>query len=210
MSIEMRPMSNQFYGSAATGLAYSKMIFIASSLAAFIRGLGYPAIPTMNDTVTQPPIAIDAGLGEAGRMSLMISHKFGARQRLSSVLTDMPLIPDKPVTFGVAKFCETCDKCAASCPIGAISLGGQSDVPSGRYNRDGFRRWHVDAEKCFNFWHINRSACNICISVCPFNRHMDGSRPHDFMIDVIDKLDSNSLNKALTALDDFWGYWRHP
>ena len=205
MSIEMKPMSYEYFGSAATGLAYSQMIFIASSLAAFIRGLGYPAIPTMNDTVTQTPLAIDAGLGEAGRMSLMISHKFGARHRLSSVLTDIPLIPDKPVTFGVEKFCETCKKCVESCPIEAISLGEQSDVPRGRYNRTGFKRWYVDAEKCFNFWHIKRAACNFCISVCPFNER----RSHDFMNDAVDKLDSSLFNNVLTTLDNFLGHWRH-
>jgi ferredoxin len=201
ISIRMLPMSFEYYGSAATGLAYSRMIFITSSLAAFIRGLGYPAIPTMNDTVAQTPLAIDAGLGEAGRMSLMISHKLGARQRLGSVLTDIPLIPDAPVSFGVEKFCETCDICASACPIDAISAGEQSDVPRGRYNRSGFKRWQTDAEKCFNFWHIKRSACNICVSVCPFNNRPSQAAMHN----AADKLDSSAFNRALAALNSFFG-----
>jgi ferredoxin len=202
MSIGMDPpWSFNYYGSASTGLAYSRMIMIPSSMAAFIRGLGYPAIPTMNDTLMQTPVAIDAGLGEAGRLSLVISHKLGARHRLSTVLTDIPLIPDKPVTFGVEEFCETCDRCVRNCPAGAVPAGEQSDVPRGRYNRDGFKRWMVDAEKCFNFWHVNRAACNICVSVCPFNQRRSPSLP-----DSASMLDSGMFNRVLTSLDNFSKY----
>ena len=59
--------------SAATGLGYSKMAFIAGLLAHYIRGLGYKAIACGNDTACSIPIAIDAGLGEIARNGLLIT-----------------------------------------------------------------------------------------------------------------------------------------
>ncbi|MBC8249451.1 MAG: hypothetical protein H8E90_07210, partial [Anaerolineales bacterium] len=53
-----------FEASAATALAYSRMAEVAASLAKYIRALGYPALPSGNDTAQSIPLAIDAGLGE--------------------------------------------------------------------------------------------------------------------------------------------------
>lgn len=55
-------------GGAATGLGYSKMAFAANLLASFIRGLGFRAIPSGNDTALSIPLAMAAGLGESSRM----------------------------------------------------------------------------------------------------------------------------------------------
>ena len=54
-------------------LTYSKMALIVSSLAQFIRQLGYRAIPSLNDTGLNIPIAVDAGLGQVGRHGLFMS-----------------------------------------------------------------------------------------------------------------------------------------
>ena len=42
------------------------------------------------------PIAIDAGLGQLGRMGLIVTPKYGPRVRLAKVITDMPLVPNDP------------------------------------------------------------------------------------------------------------------
>ncbi len=194
-----------YFSSAATGLGYSRMIEISSSLAGFIRMLGYPAIPTGNDTVTSTPIAVDAGLGEVGRYGLLISPIIGTRVRLATVLTDIPLVPDKPVRFGVEEFCETCGKCAETCPSKAISFGEQSDIIRGPYNRPGFKRWMVDAEKCFNQWHANRSACNICLATCTFNKRTNVWF-HKVVPEMAQKLNSGTLNSLMAKIDDFLGY----
>ena len=170
MDYEMFRTSPTEVESAATGLGYSKMAFIASSLAHFIRTLGYSAIPCGNDTGLSIPIAIDAGLGELGRHGILITDKYGPRVRLAKVLTDLPLICDKPTELGVAAFCETCKKCAEKCPSQAISHGERTDQALNESNNEGVSKWPINAEKCFRFWSKNNTCCGNCISVCPFNK----------------------------------------
>jgi len=155
---------------AITGFGYSQQAFVAGLLAQFIRGLGYKAIPQGNDTSTSIPIAIDAGLGELGRNGLLITKEFGPRVRISKVFTDLPLVPDKPIEFGVWDFCHKCQKCAESCPSKAIMYGAPTEEINNICNRRGLLRWPINAEKCFAFWVANDSDCITCITVCPFNK----------------------------------------
>jgi len=107
----------------ATGNGYSRMAFVQSCLAEFIRNLGYQAIPSGNDKALSVPLAIDAGLGQFSRMGLLITPGYGPRVRLAKVLTDLPLIPDEPdIKFNqsVIRFCKTCKKCAKYCPSKSI------------------------------------------------------------------------------------------
>ena len=62
---------------------YSQMGLAAVALAQAIRSLGYVAIPCMNDTALNVPLAIDAGLGELGRMGYLITPEFGTRVRVT-------------------------------------------------------------------------------------------------------------------------------
>jgi ferredoxin len=57
-----------------------------------------------------------AGLGWFGRNNLLVNPELGARLRLVTVLTDMPLEPDAPL----GRDCGPCHACAAACPAGAI------------------------------------------------------------------------------------------
>ena len=86
---------------AATDLVYSDMAIVSSSLAEFIRELGYKAMPLGNEMALSIPMAVDAGLGELGRNGLLITEKFGPRVRICKVITSLPLVPDKPVDLGV-------------------------------------------------------------------------------------------------------------
>jgi hypothetical protein len=98
---------------------YLQGAIISVEIARYIRGLGYPArahIAGSNYQIMLPPIAYDAGLGELGRLGYIISPRLGSRVRLGAVTTDLPLIPDKPIDFGVQDFCEKCLKCAVNCP----------------------------------------------------------------------------------------------
>ncbi len=57
-----------------------------------------------------------AGLGWFGRNNLLVNPELGSRFRLVTVLTDMPLEPDRPLDRG----CGSCHACAAACPARAI------------------------------------------------------------------------------------------
>lgn len=157
-----------FPASAATALAYSKMAEISASLAKYIRALGYPAVPSGNDTAQSIPLAIDAGLGELGRNGLLISPEFGPRQRLCKVLTDLPLEPDQPIDFGMQRFCEKCRMCAGACPAEAIRWGERTTEPTSISNRTGILRWPVDVAKCYLFWRENGMDCSNCVAACPW------------------------------------------
>ncbi len=156
--------------SAATGLGYSKMAFVAGLTAHYIRGLGYRAIACGNDTACSIPIAIDAGLGELGRNGLLITPQYGPRVRLAKIFTDLPLVPDSPIEFGVWDFCLICGKCAQKCPGQSLMHGEPSAEAHNISNREGVHAWHINAETCLPFWAANGTDCSNCIRVCPFNK----------------------------------------
>jgi reductive dehalogenase len=171
MDYELVKYSPTYTAGAGAGLCYSKMPFIAATVAQYIRGLGYKAIPMANDTACSIPLAIDAGLGELGRNGMLIHPDFGPRIRLSKIFTDLPLVPDRPVEFGVWDFCMICGQCAKHCPSQSISIGEPTTDICNPSNRKGLYRWPVNGEKCIAFWERNHSgSCLNCIRVCPFNK----------------------------------------
>jgi reductive dehalogenase len=190
--------------SAATGLGYSKMAFTAGLLAHHIRGLGYKAVACGNDTACSIPIAIDAGLGELARNGLLITPEFGPRVRLAKVLTDIPLVPDRPIEFGVWNFCMQCEKCADKCPSNSIAYGKPTDKPNNISNREGILRWPINAETCLAFWAANGTDCANCIRSCPFNK--PNGRLHDWVRFGIKNFPW--LNPLFLWADDLFGYGR--
>ncbi len=188
--------------SMTTGIGYSKMAFVSGLLAKFIRGMGFSAIPSGNDTGLSIPMAIDAGLGEIARNGLLITPRLGPRLRLAKVYTDLPLLPDKPIEFGVKEFCMICGKCAQKCPGKSIDIGPPTPKPHNISNRKGVNTWHINAETCLSFWVENGTDCANCIRVCPFNK------PPGIIHDMV----RWSINKArrFDPLylwgDDFFGY----
>jgi epoxyqueuosine reductase len=157
--------------SAATALGYSQMAEVASSLAKYIRALGYPAVPSGNDTIQNIPLAIDAGLGELGRNGLLITPEYGPRLRICKVLTDLPLIPDQPVEFSLHEFCENCHICSRTCPVNAIRNEEITTEITSFSNREGIKRWPVNVTKCLEYWRENGCDCSNCIAVCPWAMH---------------------------------------
>lgn len=186
----------------ATGVGYSKMAFSAGLLAEYIRGLGYQAIPCGNDTACSIPIAIDAGLGELAKSGLLITPEFGPRVRLAKVFTDLPLVPDRPIEFGVWDFCMRCEKCAENCPSGAIMYGEPTEKPNNISNRKGLLRWPINAEKCLAFWAANGTDCCNCIRACPFNK------PSGWLHDMVRWGVNNVrwLDPFFVRMDDLFGY----
>jgi reductive dehalogenase len=183
---------------------YSRMWFVATTLAEFIRALGYRAIPMGNDTALSQPMAVDAGLGEMSRAGLLITPKYGPRARLCKVLTDMPLIPDRPISFGVTEFCNVCGKCADRCPSNSIpmlEIPRSYDAP--KSGNGGVLKWAANGQTCREFWMQNGAECHTCIRVCPFTKP-DGWIHHTTKALV--GLRSEALDKLLLLGDDLAGY----
>jgi reductive dehalogenase len=186
---------------AAVGQGYSKDIIAVLSLAAYIQNLGFRAYASLNDTALSVPLAVQAGLGECGRHGMLITPEFGPRVRIAKVFTDLPLIADAPLSFGVREFCNVCRRCSKSCPPKAIPDGPPSEEKLTISNLAGVKKWTVHPEKCFKFWAAQGTDCSICIRVCPFNK--DFSKPlHKFGR----KLAATRLRSLLIWLDEKLGY----
>jgi epoxyqueuosine reductase len=155
---------------AATGWGYSHDTMTLLALTQYIRNLGYRAVASANDSALAVPLAIQAGLGEYGRLGLLITPDFGPRVRLGKIFTELPLAHDAPTRFGVREFCDVCNACATGCPVKAIPSGPPGPPPPGPSYLKGVTKWTVDAEKCFGYWAQQNTDCAICIRVCPYNR----------------------------------------
>jgi len=141
---------------------------IAVQIAKFIRNLGYNARAHIdgNYRVVCPLVARDAGLGEIGRMGLLMTPDLGPRVRIAVVTTDMPLHSDPRIPDNsVLDFCVRCRKCATCCPPWAIPFGDRVEI-------DGVLRWQIKQELCYIFWSHTGTDCGRCVSVCPFS-HTD-------------------------------------
>ena len=169
---------------AACGLGYLHIAITAGLMAEFIRNLGFQAIPAGNDVGLNIPLAIDAGLGQQGRNGILITPELGSRIRIGKVFTDIPILVDKPIDFGVYEFCTACRKCAEACEVGAISCEDEASWKTMcRANNPGARKWYVDTEKCHEFWYDNASECSTCISVCPYTKGKHDINPEEFWTD---------------------------
>ncbi len=188
---------------AATGNGYSRMAFTAGSIAEFIRFLGYRAIPAGNNVGLSIPMAIDAGLGELGRNGLLVTPRFGPRVRIAKVITDMPLVTDSPIRFGVKEFCEVCKLCADHCPSGSITDGPQTWRGKSISNNHGTLKWYIKPESCYDY---NGFSCSNCKRVCPFSKP-NNSWLHRMIRGVIQgKI--TLLDKIMVTFDQASGYGR--
>ena len=193
--IDAAPKAEAIIESSQQYLESSK---IAIQLTNFIRRLGYSAKPHFdgNYDLICPVVAKDAGLGEFGRMGLLMTPELGPRVRIAVVTTDIPLvIDDKKYEPSVIDFCIICKKCADNCPASAISFDKMKD-------ENGVIRWKINHESCFTYWNITGTDCGKCIQVCPY------SHPNNLMHNLVRKGISNSYifaNAAIKMDDLFYG-----
>ena len=144
---------------------YVEAAKVALQLGYFIRRLGYPARAHIdgNYRVIAPLVARDAGLGEIGRMGLLMTPELGPRVRLGVVTTDLPLIPDQRNNdTSVLDFCRICQKCAETCPSRSIPFGDREEI-------DGALRWRINSESCFRYWNRIGTDCARCMAICPYS-----------------------------------------
>jgi reductive dehalogenase len=179
------------------------MAGMVAGVAEFVRGLGYNATPSINDLGLNIPMAIDAGLGEQGRHGRLITPRFGPSVRLCKVITDLPLMRDRPIRFGVTAFCEVCQKCAEACPVRAISAGERSWGGESISSNPGVYAWHSDGEACRRYFVMGHAdPCTTCIRVCPFTK--EPGLVHDVVRFFVSRVPA--LDPVWVRLDDALGY----
>jgi ferredoxin len=180
---------------------YVQIGVVALTLGYLIRSLGYSARAHIdgNYRVIAPLVARDAGLGDIGRMGILITPHLGPRVRLGVVTTSLPLIPDdRGDDTSVQDFCRICAKCVENCPSKAIPAGDRIEI-------EGALRWRINADRCFRYWNTIGTDCGICMSVCPYS-HPD-NWAHNMMRWAVYR--SGPARRIALWLDDFF-YGRIP
>jgi ferredoxin len=147
---------------------YMRGALIAGVMAAHLRRMGHSSRVHSNahSEVLQIPTVLMAGLGELSRIGELILNPFlGPRSKSVVFTTDLPLVADKPIDFGLQAVCNMCLKCARECPCNAIPFG-----PKVMFN--GYEIWKPDVEKCgkYRLTNMKGSACGRCMKTCPYNR----------------------------------------
>lgn len=147
--------------------AYLRFSLLGGVIARQLRNLGYKAKAhtVMDGEVLQPPLLLLSGLGEVSRIGEVILNPYlGPRLKSGVVTTDLPMTHDKPIDFGLQKFCEACKKCARECPSGAITAG-----PKLMFN--GYEIWKSDSQKCttYRITTPGGAMCGRCMKTCPWN-----------------------------------------
>ena len=194
-----------YVAETTTAMGYSRMAIANAHLSAFIRGLGFKTIDcSINDVALSVPLAMQAGLGDIGRNGILITPQFGPRLRLSKVFTDLPLIVDAPVDFGVTEFCKACMKCAEMCPSQAISTGERTSEPNNVSNVASEMKWSIDPVKCRMHWGRTDKSCTICIACCPYNK--PDTLFHRVVLRLTDYL--RWTDSLCTRMDNLLGYGR--
>ena len=151
-------------GDNAYHFSQQKQYAMYANVVAYIRELGYSAIQGMVHAI---PASLAAGIGELGRHGMLITEEFGSRVHMGApILTDMPLVPGKPIDIGVEDFCKICRKCATVCPTNSITN-------EGKVEHNGVEKYKINWETCYrlrpyvmHLWEI----CLSCVTVCPYTK----------------------------------------
>jgi ferredoxin len=164
----MGASGNDWISGSQSMRAYLRGAEITGVMADHVRELGHPARAHTNldSHVLHVPLVLNAGLGEQSRIGESALNPFlGMRFKTSVLTTDIPLVPDKPIDFGLQTFCGKCLKCARECPSQAIPFGDKVIF-------NGYETWKPDSERCtlYRSTNLKGSACGRCVKVCPLSK----------------------------------------
>ncbi len=135
----------------------------ALKLSLAIQETGYRALPVPASQIidwekqtahlSHKMIALRAGIGWIGKNNLLVHPEFGSKIRLATVLTDMPLVTDKPLEAD----CGNCNKCIEVCPVSAI----------GETHEQWDKTACLEKLKYFAKAHnVGQYICGLCVKVC--------------------------------------------
>jgi len=159
--IKDRPTRLYFHHYRQLNFFLDRAAFLLSS---YIQESGFQALPIPASQIidwdrqkahlSHKKVGYLAGLGFIGRSNLLVNPELGARFRLVTVLTDMPLEADKPLEGD----CGTCMKCLEPCPAQAIAE----------------KKEEFDHRACFEKLKefkksgiVGQHICGVCVKACP-------------------------------------------
>jgi epoxyqueuosine reductase QueG len=128
-----------------------------------IQDLGFQAVPipasqivdwkTQKGHLSHKHVARAAGLGWIGRNNLLVNEQFGARIRLVTIVTNIPLPPHPPSLND----CGSCRRCLTVCPTGAISE---------RQEDFDHLRCYEQLKTFTKTLHFSHNICGVCVKAC--------------------------------------------
>jgi epoxyqueuosine reductase len=182
-----------------------RLKILSSSIFDFSSGQSTCVASTDSAPVLERDLAQRAGLGWIGKNSCLISPLSGSFFLLAEIFTNLELPPDEP--FETDR-CGNCRRCIEACPTGCI----QSDRT-------------LDARSCISYLTIEKKGnipihlrpkignwlfgCDICQSVCPWNKKILKTRFFSLPLMSIDpgarslakiiKMDENEFQNAFSG-----------
>jgi epoxyqueuosine reductase QueG len=161
--IEDKPTPLYFHHYQRINILLDHMGLIITSS---IQDLDYQALPvpasqivdwkTQQGHLSHKHVAQAAGLGWIGRNNLLVNKKLGARIRLATILTNLPLVANSPVS----EDCGTCKGCRFVCPAGAIS-----ERPEDFDHIRCYEQLKVFSKTL----HFSHHICGVCVKACRGN-----------------------------------------
>ena len=107
-----------------------------------------------------------SGLGLVGDNGLIINEKYGSYVFIGDVVTDIPPSELGAITPQKVRRCHSCGACKRACPTG-ILRGEGKDCLSAITQRKGEL---TEEEKALMIRYNTAWGCDLCQSVCPYNR----------------------------------------
>ena len=150
---------------------------IALRVVQFLQDAGAKALPipasqlldseNWRSYISHKAVAIAAGIGWQGKSLLVVNPLYGPRIRLVTVLTDMELLPDKPLL----NRCGKCSSCAEACPAQAIRNVNTKRHYADREEALFFDRCVTKVTQEFTkLPFIENPICGVCIRACPWGQ----------------------------------------
>ena len=147
---------------------------MAAVVAEVLRGAGHAAranpatqseldVETLAAPFSHKTAATRAGLGWIGKSALLVTPELGPALRLTTILTDAPLVTGEPIT---ESRCGECTACEEACPGGAIS-GVEWRAGMAReefFDAAGCRQAALSRAQARG---IEETICGVCMLVCP-------------------------------------------
>ena len=143
----------------------------------FLKKRGFEAYAQTTDRVEEnqnkvsklphKTVATRGGLGWIGKNCLLVTPQYGSAIRISSLMTNAPLICDEPIN---RSYCGTCTQCVKNCPGQALK---------GTLWKVGIPREKIlDIEKCYKTQveimskstGIETDLCGKCFAVCIYTK----------------------------------------
>ena len=186
--------------------------YVQDAIQTFLKGLGYQGYGPYrytNNMTANVGLAAVGGMGEQGRHQQLIMPSYHSMMGVaSSIITDLPLAPTKPIDAGIRKFCYTCKRCSDVCPGDSLDTATEPtwDI-KGPWNHAGYKHWWF-WPTCFHFSDISpvdMESCHGagCMKVCVFSKKNDAAI-HDAVKATV--ATTSAFNGFFLTMDKTFGY----